>query len=174
MISNYLTKTIFAVALAAIPACAGPLVEYTFTGICSDCTGPVTGLLTLSDSGSTLSKSDFVSFAYGGSNLFPAYTINAGDPGLFVYGSIPSVLPATALVEIDGDGIYFYSDAAVSNSSDHGQWGTGYEGNVSADQGPTHQYSVAATTPEPTTVGMLGAALVGLVAFRRKLINAIR
>jgi PEP-CTERM motif len=155
-------------AMAVVPASAGTI---TFTGTCSDCTGTVTGTLVLTDSGSTLSTADFVSFTYGGSNLLTSYTINAGDFSLFVSGSIPGTLPSTANVDISNGSFFFQS---FSGGESDGFWDTGRSGNSTrpSDQGINGVYN-AATTPEPTTWAMLGAALVGLVVFRRKLMSAL-
>jgi hypothetical protein len=165
-------------ALAAVPASADAI--YNFVGVCGDCysgEGSVTATLDLSDSNTTISLTNFVSFSYGGSDMMSGYDVVAGDPGLSVSGSLVG-LPGTANVEIDNVFTFFSS---FSGGNRDGTWSTGnmgITGNVTTtdDQGTPHTWSAAtnsSTAPEPATVGMIAGALAGIVFFRKRLLRAL-
>ena len=67
---------------------------YYFSGTCGDCSGTATAELTLTGDytlGASLTTSNFLSFHYDGTNLLPAFTINSGDSGLYVFGSLTTI-----------------------------------------------------------------------------------
>ncbi|MGO9389764.1 hypothetical protein [Rhodoblastus sp.] len=78
---------------------------FDFYGVYSDCKGTVTAELTLQNYtlGSALTPTNFVSFHYDGSNLYPAFTVTPAElyPGYqALIGAIPSSLPSAADVFI--------------------------------------------------------------------------
>lgn len=148
-----------------------PVEVYTFSGVCSDCTGTATGTLVLTSDFvlgvSTISTSNFVSFTYSGTDLLPAFTISSGDLGLSVSGTFAGSMPAS------------YADVHLSNRSfsfdtylqpADGIWVAGFNKKF-GDQGNTYSWNAASTSvPEPATLGLIGAGLAGLavVGLRRK------
>jgi hypothetical protein len=148
---------------AALPGSAITIANETFNfvGTCGDCTGFGDATLVLSGTytlGSPITVSNFVSFAYAGTNLLPAFTINSSSPGLFVSGNLPNTLPGTANLTIDGGTEGF-------NSNISGAWTAG----ALADHGVSSNWSVPATsTPEPATTGSLGLVLAALILLVRR------
>jgi hypothetical protein len=152
----------------AIPASADTILY--FTGTCTDCNSgnpnnPATAILDLSDSGSTLSNSDFVSLTYTGTDLIPGFEITSSDPTLEVSGSIPGALPGPALVDI------FTSDSYWFETQVDGSWDVVLTATL-GDYGSVSTWSTtAASAPEPNTVALLGAALIGLAMFQRRMLK---
>jgi hypothetical protein len=134
-------------------------VTYNFVGTCTDCQGTVTATLVLGNlgeyvPGSPITITNFVSFTYGGSNLYPSFTINDLSPGLEVSGSIPAALPGPADVGIQSDGLVF-------NSSTDGYWDAG----PAADEGTAGTWSLStpSSAPEPGSLALLLGGL-GMLA----------
>jgi len=161
------TGAIFLASVCAAPASAGPIVEtYTFTGTCTDCSGTVTGILTL-DSSYVLGNSiapDFLSFFYEGSNMIPGgFTIGNLDSGLFVTGSLPSTLPGPASSDITIENLNW-----IFSANTDGSWSVAPGGLLSADFGTNGVFS----TPEPSTAVLIGFGLAGVGVLRRRVRRA--
>ena len=153
-------------------AATAPAQEvFTFHGDCTDCydgAGSVTATLTLQNytPGDDIDASEFVSFSYGGSDLFAAYTItDLGDFGDLEgsLGSEPGRYNVNLFGQISGGGRFDYD---YFNTDDVGGWNTGVS--QAADFGVNGEWNMATTSaaPEPaawalilTGVGLAGAAL---------------
>ena len=147
------------VTIGAASASATIAVQaYTFTGECTDCTGDGTGTLILFAGyvlGTPLSAEDLVSFNYS-SNLIPDLSIH-GDPTEELSGSLPVGL----------------GPANISISGANGSFDTNMDGTWSAfdppaDQGTNGVWSPgsATSTPEPSTLPLIGICLAGVIFFR--------
>jgi PEP-CTERM motif len=160
-----------ALVALAVSASAGPI--FNFSGTCSDCNGgnpsnPATATLVLTDNGATLSLSDFVSFTYNGTDLLPPFTLLASDPSLSVSGSIPNSLPGPATVNISEG----FSWTVTTDSL--GNWNICNSPLcVLGDTGSAATWSGTAA-PEPNTIALLGAALLALLIFRRRMLKTSR
>ena len=159
------TGLILLATICAAPASADPIVEtYTFTGTCTDCSGTVTGTLTLDSSyvlGNPIGP-DFLSFVYDGSNLIPGgFTISDLDAGVSVSGSLPSTLPGAPS-----------SDIVIENANweflvnTDGSWSV-VDVLSEADYGTNGSFSDPA--PEPSSAILIGCGLVGLRLVRRRM-----
>jgi hypothetical protein len=159
MVRAALVGAVFAAVASLSTSSRAAVVQeetYFFTGVCSDCRGDVSATLVLEGytQGESLTKADFVSFSYSGSNIVPAFTIPPSD--LYnITGVIPTDLPAPAQVilsfYVSPTNFWAYSDGNwYVNASDYGTNGT---------------WSV----PEPSTWAMmlLGFAGLGFAGYRR-------
>ncbi len=163
-----LLLAIGAVGAASAPASAIAIAtsQYTFQGVCSDCTGIGTGILTVQGytPGDPFTNSEFVDFTYT-SNFFPAtspFEITSSNLNYF-NGSI-SATPGTDYVQILSNGYLkqFYSTTS-------GNWCLG--NNCFSDQGPAHTWTpglLGTQVPEPMTLTLFGAGLAGAAALRRR------
>ena len=172
-----LTAAVLAMALTGgasgyAAAATAPTQEvFTFHGDCTDCydgAGSVSATLTLQNytPGDDIDASEFVSFAYGGSDLFPAYTIT--DLGAFgdiggSLGSAPGFYNVNLFGLVSGGEAFDYD---YFNTDDMSGWNTGVV--QAADIGVNGVWNEAAApaAPEPATwaltalgVGFAGAAL---------------
>jgi PEP-CTERM motif len=108
--------------------------------------------------GTTITSSDFVSWTYDGSNLFPSYTVDSA----YISGALPTTLPgppaATILIE--------YLPHYIQIGAD-GDWETGlnYGAHDSRDDA-----SFSSAIPEPSTWAM---ALLGFGARIRGLSSGV-
>jgi hypothetical protein len=135
----------------AAPAAA---VDFTFSGLCIDCSGTGKGTLVLKDYtlGNTLKTDNFVSFTYA-SNLL-SYSISSVDD---LTGSLAGNGPA--YVAFHGGGYSFASFAATPFSP----WCTGGSGACASDFGLFSNWSLSSAVPEPAAWGamVLGFGLLG-------------
>ncbi len=176
---NNLTAAALAMALttgasgyATAATAPAPAQEvFTFRGDCSDCydgSGSVSATLTLQNytPGDAIDASEFVSFSYGGSDLFPAYSItDLGDLGDIEgsLGSSPGFYNVNLFGRVSGGETFDYD---YFNTDDMGGWNTGVV--QSADIGVNGVWNETTTSaaPEPAAwaltalgVGFAGAAL---------------
>ena len=155
----------------APPASAIPSFSvYSFEGACTDCSGTVTGLLTLggsyaADIGQSITA-DFESFTYNGSNLLPAFTISFDSPGLAVSGTL-EVSPTVPTLSIADTANNFRIIVL-------GNWCAGTT-TPCATGSPDLGISGDLAVPEPGTAptALLGAlGLAGLGLWRRRRLAA--
>jgi hypothetical protein len=158
-VSRLLVLSAFALALAPLQMSAITIpVQYTFTGVCQDCSGTGVGVLTLQDytPGATITtKSDnFVSFTYL-SNL-TSFSVT-GAQLVYIFGALPLA---------PGPGELFLQDSSfdVFNSTVTGSWCVGGIGSPCGnDQGATSVWdSALAPVPEPATILPMAVVLIGL------------
>jgi PEP-CTERM motif len=147
--------------IGAASASATIAVEvYTFTGLCTDCTGTGTGTLILLagyEPGTPLSAEDLYSFNYS-SSLISDLSIH-NDPTEDITGILP-VGPGPADISISGQ---------------NGSFTTGTDGDWSAlipaaDFGTDGTWSPASgiSTPEPSALPVIGICLAGVIFLRRR------
>jgi len=167
----FLTSSLLACLYFAVPVQAGPIIAATsiaFDGTCAlmDCTGHGKGTLTVVGTFTgtntiTLTTSDFVSFVYAGTNLLPAFTI-LNTNLVSASGTLGPSFPAAYTVAFSS-ALYSFS------SSTSGTWSILRNGQV-ADQGSASSFSTAGSpVPEPASVALIGAGLLGLFMARKKL-----
>jgi len=182
MPTNFIKRSLpVTLLLIAVLASVGPLTAtqivpqvtlaneiYSWSGVCSDCTGTVTGTLTLSPTytlGSEITTSNFVSFSYSGSNLLSPFTILDSEV-VSIAGLLPLTLPGAAnltiLANISSVSVPFET---VSN----GFWCAGSD--CLGDMGGNSTYSAAVSSiPEPGSIALFccGGALALLGARKLK------
>ena len=157
------------VALASMPARADPMSVSTFdfSGICSDCATVGNAELTLSNYtlGDAISAANFVSFAYAGTDLLPAFNIDATQ-AYSLAGSIGAPIPGPQDFTVSGNGEDFTSQT-------YGFWCAGQA--CFDDLGFTHSWTVASVVvgaspvsmPEPTSLVIFAIGVLGVIALRR-------
>jgi hypothetical protein len=139
---------------------------FNWSGACVDCSGTVTGTLTLTSAyvqGTTITTGTggtFVSFTYNGSNLLSTFTINNSPTNLSVSGNIPASLPGPANIEISTPTVTFATGTFAGGVSN---WCAG--SSCGADHGTTSTFSA---THEPTSLALLGAGLGAFGLLRRR------
>jgi hypothetical protein len=143
---------------------AGTVSYFAFTGTCRDCTGTGVGTLELQNytQGTAISSSNFVDFSYT-SNLL-TFDINSSSAGLFVSGTIPTVLPS-------GNVLFTIEDNATILQSSTGNLGWCAGNSCSDDYGPSYTWSATTApsgTPEPATALLVAPFVAGLWFYRRR------
>ena len=164
-----LATLITGVALASVPARADPMSisTFDFSGICSDCATVGNAELMLSNYtfGDAISAANFVSFAYAGTDLLPAFNIDAMQ-AYGLAGSIGAPIPGPQDFTVSGNGEDFTSQT-------YGFWCAGQA--CFDDLGFAHSWTVASVVvaaspvsmPEPTSLMVFGIGVLGVIALRR-------
>lgn len=144
----------------------GPATTFSFSGTCTDCTGLVTGELTLRNfqAGQPFQLANFVSFDYRGSNLLAPFSVSASDLEFFdgalnADGSLASsVINFGSFQTSAGDNDDFFL-------RNNGFWVIG-----SADFGTAGRFTptVPAAVPAPATLALLPLGLAWLHLRRRQ------
>ena len=177
---NRLATALFSLVLATLPCvCMADTTTFNFTGDCLDCSNPQ-GQLVLDDytSGTALNPTELVSFTYT-SNLAD---ISVSQSNIsFLNGSLdntPGSYLFTLIFAENAQHYAFLTDTAGNWC--YGLTGTcdiGSGGLIGIDHGVDGVFSPAApaSTPEPSTLLMLGTGVLGgLGVFRRKLTGYTR
>lgn len=155
--------------VGACAAYANPVTTYSFTGVCSDCSGDASAQLVLSGYtlGDSITSSEFVSFTYDGTNLFPSYTFGSADLAS-ISGSLPASLPGTADLSVtcfEAAGCPGARALLTFSSTTSGTWSLSSSGG-GADQGIDGAWSLT-SAPEPADGFLLATGLLLLAAGRR-------
>ena len=136
---------------------------YAFSGLCSDCTGlqsgtsVVTGTLVLVNDalGQALDASNFVSFAYDGSNKAGPLTIT--NPTAFS-ATLTDMMSQFVAVRVRTDAWDFATDLGGNlNLADVSGFGTGPGAGAPLDVGTAATWT---ELPEPATLPLLAGALL--------------
>ncbi len=164
--SALLGLTLAAISVAGIvPAKALLVVSTTevfeFTGKCADCTGTlpngdVGAVLDLTGYtlGQTVDASNFVSFIYDGSNVFPGgFTVDLSEL-TGIGGMFPTSLPGPANIALSFD----FGPFAFAWFDD-GSWRVGEVAPAAKDYGYSSSYSAV---PELSTWAMMALGFAGL------------
>lgn len=176
-------------ALFALVAFAGAAqsATFTFSGLCSDCSGNGTATLVLNNTyvpGTALATSDLVSFNYHGTNLLPAFALSASDSFLLMSGNLPAT-SGPALFHLEGGALVVPagSSGATGSSFARFTFDTDTQGNWSVfdsalnfcsleaacDYGTNGNWNGSAV-PEPSAVLLVagGLAVLGLRRWKLK------
>ena len=154
MFSTFRNAAIGAAALALVvsltPGLAkADLITFDFTGKCTDCAGTASAELVVQNYqlGASFAASNFSSFHYDGTNLFPAFTITPSQLATFS-GSIGPNLPG----EFD---VTIFSTEGFETLT-NGNWSAGAAGDFGT------QGTWSAAVPEPASLTLLAVGLAGL------------
>jgi hypothetical protein len=181
MRNNYLAAIL---AVAALPAAATPIEVWNFSGLCTDCPGNGTGLLTVSQA----QANGPLTFEFSYSSAWISYTMTNANAflGNTPFSGTTFAIPTTTslrfrqLVPITSfggtgnplgtpgvfnDGTVFFNYFPTT-----GEWSTG-SNSFLLDYGtlPTWtQGSVGPVVPEPASVAFVGLGLAGLAWVRHR------
>ena len=161
---TFLRNLAFLAIVATVGAASAsaniPVEVYSFTGVCTNCSGTGTATLILLANyqlGTQLSASDLYSFNYQSSTIPDLSIFN--DPTETLSGILPVGL-GPANISISGINGSF-------SSSLNGQW--------MADPGPPDVGTMGVwtagyptPTPEPSTLSILAVGLLGMILFARR------
>jgi hypothetical protein len=143
------------------------ITQFTFTGVCDDCTGTGVGVLTVENYtlGDEFTLDNFVDFTYT-SNFFPEDSpFELTSPDVF-NGSIGAATGPYD-VFIAGGGIFSSQQMSFDTLSD---WCLG--GGCLSDEGLTHTWSLdspeVAATPEPGTLSLIGTGVAFVATLKRR------
>jgi len=153
-------------AITSTPAAAAGVEMFTFTGVCFDCSGTGTAVLTVADTyvpGNSLSVSDFFSLTYYPTNLLPSGISITADILRSISGGLPTALTGDAALDIAGIG---GTGEFITTTDGHwyvcqhscGDFGTSY----------TWSAGAATLTPEPSTLALTGLGWAALTLVRRR------
>jgi len=168
-------KCLCAVALLCLAlagsAHADTFTQFTFTGVCSDCSGTATATLTVTGfipgQAFTLDLSNFVSFHYNGTNLRPPFDITPSD-NPDVDGSLGPTFPNPYHVHVaTPDTVRAFASEA------DGSWGVS-SGQGLDDQGTSSNWDLAAPEPVTAAIAAIGLLALALISrYSRSLLQAI-
>ncbi len=183
MLNLRLSATLFAlVAFAG----AAQSATFTFSGVCSDCTGNGTATLVVNNAyvpGTALATSDLVSFNYHGTDLLPAFVLSASDSFLLMSGNLPAT-SGPALFHLEGGALVVPAgfSGATGNPLARFTFDTDTQGNWSAFDAALNFCSLEAAcdfgsngtwngsaVPEPSAVLLVAGGLAALGLRRWKL-----
>jgi hypothetical protein len=143
-------------AALALPSQASSIHGYQFYGQCTDCWngGLAYASLIVNTSAVGGYTGHLVEFSYGGTDLYPAFTITQENVAFFEFHRITDTM-AYMVVAAPVGGPYFSIDY-------NGTWFLRNSGGiVDADYGTQARL---VPTPEPSTFALLGLAFSGLAA----------
>jgi hypothetical protein len=169
-LSMRIIRAVFAAALFALVAVptlahAATIQSYSFTGVCTDCTGAGIATLNLSGyiEGTPIQAGNFVSLNYS-SDLISSFEITSADLST-IFGNLGPQFPGAFDLQI------FRTDGADFFSSETGIWAVSI-GRVAADFGANSSWSSAAViaTPLPGALPLFASGLLSLgwMILRRK------